>query len=257
MNCEEVQLHLEGCGAPLTPPSPPWGEGRVRGVAEHLRQCAACAEYAARLAAENRVLAEALSQPPAEERWQRVKAGLEERMALELAWRGRRHRAVWAMAAAAAVFLCLGAGFLAYRHLKPDAGNELVSDKATSGVGGQVRAGQDTLASGLARLQEEVRTKQLLDELEQLQVLFRDAGDADGRSVAEDAELYVERILALDGSHPDQASEILAGIKAAGIHQRVQKVRESIADDAPAPLRASLELAASTLGRAVFLASEK
>ena len=255
MNCEEVQVYLEGCGAPLTPPSPPWGEGRARGVAEHLRQCATCAEYAARLAVENRVLEETLSKPPAEERWQRVKAGLERRMALELASARRRHRAVWAMAAAAAVVLCFGAGFLAYRRLKPS--GELAAGQTPPRSGGPAQAFAGALASGLARLQEEVRSRQLLDELEQLQIVFRETGDADGRSVAEDAELYVERILSLDGSRPEQAGEILAGIKAAGIQRRMRKVRESIADDAPAPLRASLELAATTLDKAAVLAAEK
>jgi len=248
MNCEEAQVYLEGCGA-----GPP-DDGAV---AEHLRQCTACAQYAASLAAENRILEEMLSRPPSEAQWQRVKAGFNGRMALELAWRGRRLQAVWAVAAAAAVVLCLGAGFLAYRHLRPDGGKELVSGRAPSRSGGPASQAPNSLASGLARLQEEVRSKQVLDELEQLQIVFREAGDADGRSVAEDAELYVERILSLDGSHPEQASEILAGIKAAGIHGRVQKVKESIADDAPAPLRASLELAAATLDKAIFLGTEK
>jgi cell fate (sporulation/competence/biofilm development) regulator YlbF (YheA/YmcA/DUF963 family) len=189
-----------------------------------------------------------LAKPPAEEQWLRVKAGLAERIELQLVWQRRLRRTWWSLAAAAAVLLCVCGGLVVFRGQTPNF--------QTAGNWGQSPK-YESLASGLARLQQEVRNKQLLDELEQLQIAFREAGDADGKSVAEDAELYVERILALDGAHPDQASEILAGIKAAGIHQRVQKVRESIADDAPAPLRASLDLAATTFDQAVFLASAK
>jgi hypothetical protein len=106
------------------------------------------------------------------------------------------------------------------------------------------------LAARVVKLQDTVRDKQVLDELEQLEETFEKAGDGEAKSLAEDAELYVERILALDTHDPEQMREILAGIRSAGITSRFDKLRESITDDAPAPLQDSLKLAAATLAEA-------
>lgn len=226
MNCEEARAFLEGCAT--SPPDDP-------AVAAHLRQCSACSDYAAGLPGENRMLEQVLTVLPGEARWQRVKTGLAARLSWDAALRRRKRRILWAAAAAVLAFSVTTALLR--------------------------RAGQpgpsEVLAASVTTLQEEVRAKQVLDELEQLQIAFRETGDADGRSVAEDAELYVVRILALDARRPDETREILAGINAAGIHDRLQRVRESIAEDAPAPLRASLELAAATLTRAARLADTR
>jgi hypothetical protein len=227
MNCEEIQVLLEGGTSPA--------EEAV--VAEHLGQCAACAQYAARLEEENRVLRKALALPPGAERWQRVKARAAAGADLETFSRTRRRRAYWAVAGVAAA-VAFSVTIIIVRR---DTGVQT----------------PESLAAHVATLQEEVRSSQVLDELDQLQIVFRETGDADGRSVAEDAELYVERLLALDAQRVDQAREVLAGIKAAGIHKRLLRVRDSISEDAPTPLRASLDLAASTLGKAAYLADSK
>ena len=105
-------------------------------------------------------------------------------------------------------------------------------------------------------MQATVRDKQVLDELEQLQETFENSGDGEAKSLTEDAELYVERILALDTKDPEQMREILGGIHSADIKARLEKLRESLSDDAPAPLQDSLKLAAATLSEASELGAD-
>lgn len=241
MNCEEAHVWLEGVAT----------AAEEAAVADHLRQCPACAQYAAGLAGEDRALQQALSGRRDEVRWERVKSGLAARIDSYEAGRQRRRRWLWAAAGAAAVALCLVTASVLHRHRHSTnaiAGAHDSRGKALQTIG--------ALTARLSSLQEEVRARQILDELEQLQIAFRNAGDAEAQSVAEDAELYLERIMALDPKQLDQTREILAGIKAAGIQQRLQRVRDSIADDAPTPVRTSLELAAAAVSQAVSMAGE-
>ncbi|MCY3023769.1 MAG: tetratricopeptide repeat protein [Planctomycetota bacterium] len=223
MNCDEARVLLEETGP----------RSRDAAVAEHLAGCQDCGRYAAGLEGENALLQQGLATPPDEARWQRVQAALAARLARHAAARVRARRLWWTLASAAAMALISVAAWLAFN--------------------GPASREEAAIAKEIAHLQKEVRDKQVLDELEQLQIVFHESGDAEGKSAAEDAELYLERILALDAKHAEQSREVLAGIRAAGIHQRLRQVRESIADDAPAPLRASLDLATSTLGAATVL----
>ncbi|HEY3319650.1 MAG TPA: hypothetical protein VGP72_04150 [Planctomycetota bacterium] len=230
MTCDDVRVALEDDG----PRSGP--------VAEHLGTCSACAQYAQQLAAENRVLAEALNDPVDEARWQKIKAGLNNRLlnetqpAVVLRWRR------WPAAAAAAIACTLLGGLLLYYWAAGQA-PETAS----------VPAAGDSFSAQLGRLQQQVRERQLLEDLEQLQAAFKD--DSDAKSTAEDAELYVERLLALDISTPEQSREILAGIRAARISERLQEVRQSLSEETPKPVISSLESAAATLSEAGRIAT--
>jgi hypothetical protein len=222
MNCEETRAFLEDDG-PL--------DGAA---AEHLRQCAACAEYAGQVKRENAALQAALSVPPDDAAWRRVNAGVAARRSASAA---RERRLTWLCAGlAAAIALAVGLGLIHGMQRQ---------DGLASG---------DGLAAQVLRLQEDVRSQQVLDEIVQLQVAFAGAGDAEAQSAAEDAELYLERILSLDARRTDQSHEILAGIKAAGIHDCLRRMKDSLHADAPEPVTKSLDLAARALGEAARLA---
>jgi hypothetical protein len=220
MNCEDIRAMLEDAS-----------EAAKAEVAGHIRGCEACADYAARLSAENEVLSRALSTEPDEKRFQQVRAGVAREIASSKVTR-QRQWIVWAASSAAAAVMAVGLAIY------------------------QFQSDSDELAMSVSRLQQSVREKQVLDELEQLQIAFKDSGDEDATSVAEDAELYVVRILSLDPSQSSASREILAGIKEAGISARLHQVRDSIIDEAPKPLLSSIELALSTLEEATRL-SEK
>ena len=220
MSCEEIRAKLEDAA-----------EAAKAEVAEHVRGCAACADYAARLSIENEILSRALSTEPDEKRFQAVRARVAQQVAAQPVAR-RRQWLLWAASSAAAAVMAVGLAIY------------------------QFESESDELAMSVTLLQQSVRDKQVLDELEQLQIAFKDSGDEDATSVAEDAELYVVRILSIDPTQSTASREILAGIKEAGISARLHEVRDSIMDDAPRPLLSSIELALSTLEEATRL-SEK
>jgi predicted anti-sigma-YlaC factor YlaD len=220
MNCEEARVILEE-------------NAKDAAVQAHLKDCAECREYATQMSADDAVLSRALGRSPDEARFQTVKARvMREVAARAISFSGSRKWA-WIAASAAAVVL-LVSGAVYFNTVRPSP--------------------RENMLQALATLQEKVRDRQLLDEVEQLQIAFSDAGDDDAKSVAEDVELYVERLMAADSSHPEQTREILRGIRNAGIAARLKQLRESVGEDAPVPVVNSLELALSTLNEAVRLA---
>ena len=244
MNCDDVKQALEAASDPGSAAVP------SAAVAAHLEGCAACRAYAARMNSDDALLSQALSGEPRAERFQQHRLNVAASLKSVDRRRGWSRR-FWIGAAAAAMLALTLFGVASF--VRPASDKVAVVNPAhpPEKVGATPAA---ELSERLARLQENVRDKQVLDELEQLQITFETAGDAEGKSLAEDAELYVERILALDAREPEQMREILSGIRSAGISTRFEKLRESIRDDAPQPLRDSLKLAQSTLAEAGDLA---
>jgi hypothetical protein len=244
MTCDDVQQALEAASDPGSP-APLSAD-----VAAHLQNCAACSAYATRMKSDDVLLSQALAQEPRTEQWkqhQQHVTGSIQALDRRQGW----NRRFWIGAAAAAMLaltLWSVASFVRPTSEKVAVENPKLPPPKMEGLPSA------HLIERVAHLQETVRDKQVLDELEQLQITFENAGDAEGKSLAEDAELYVERILALDAKEPEQMREILSGIRSADISSRFEKLRESIRDDAPAPLQDSLKLAQTTLAEASDLA---
>ncbi len=222
MDCEVARLSMEQDNATESPE-----------ITAHLACCAECRAYEAELRHLNAALRAVLSAEPDRQRWTRLKQRVAARLDVSEA-RRRAWTNTWRVVAALVAVAALGV--IAFDALRPSMSGTQASAKR--------------LSARVAELQQRVRDKQLLEELEQLQIAFKENGDAEARSVAEDAELYVERILSLELDQVDQLREILAGIRAAGISQRLERVRASLRDDAPRPILTSLEMAEATLNEA-------
>jgi len=254
MNCNDVRKALHA--------SQPTDDDAI---ARHLVDCSDCAAFAEQLDTTGPMLRRVLSAEPDDAHWSRHAAAV--RSALRTNEQRRTwQRWAWVSGAAAAMLtFCAWAVYsfgaarksdsiaLQNEPVTPPKENTLTPVPTPTPTPTQNPAPESVpagLADRVAKLQESVRSKELLDELEQLQISFDNAGDAEGKSLAEDAELYVERILSIDVAQPEQIREILAGIKTAGISARFDKLSASINDDAPAPLRDSINLAQVTLSEA-------
>ena len=243
MDCQDVREHLKT----LSRPAAVGAAAADEAVAKHLAECVDCAAYYDQLDTREPALKHALSALPGDEHWRRHEAlvrGSLNAFERRRTW-GRR---AWVSAAAAAML-----AFAAWGVYSFGKSGETVAKAGPQ----QPTANSQQLSERLASLQESVRDKQVLDELEQLQITFENAGDTEGKSLAEDAELYVERILTIDARQPEQVHEILAGIRQAGISSRLEKLRASLSDDAPAPLQDSIKLAQAALSEASQLGEGK
>jgi hypothetical protein len=240
MTCQEVREHLKALnGQPAPAPADD-------AAAKHLVECAACAAWYEEQDSRGAGLARALRVEPSDAHWQRhqaaVRAGLN---SLER----RRTVSRWTWVSTAAAAMLAFAAWAVYSFGNASNNNVAQADPQQPTVNSPPPSAA-TLSERVAKLQESVRSKQVLDELEQLQISFENAGDADGKSLAEDAELYIERILSIDVQQPEQAREILEGIRQTDISARLAKLRESLSDDAPAPVQDSVTLAQTTLAEA-------
>ena len=106
----------------------------------------------------------------------------------------------------------------------------------------------------LAQLRSRVREQKVLDDVEQLTIAFNDSGDLEARSVTEDAELYLERLLSSEGGNPDEARQVLADSRSAA--EQLHKIQESVIDDAPAPLKNALQRTLAALDDAAVLVAD-
>lgn len=243
MNCDDVRSLLEG-GLPAVESSP--------GGRQHLETCAACREYVAGMKSEDELLAGALRAPAADdEGFARVKAGLRRKL------NGRgpkrpvpppRHAFVsrpWVLAAAG-LLLALTAylviawakpaqdpGRLAQKHPEPVRSEPKVPPPAPEkGVQPGTLATQPakpatwTAPKDVAELQSRLRGLHLLDDLNQVQVVMRSMNDTEGLGVAEDAELYIERIFALNPNDSELCRDVLTGIHEAGMTERLRGLKE-------------------------------
>lgn len=245
MNCEEVCLSLEeredGARLPET-------------ARAHLTSCPACAEYAKLFAPGGEALSEALSRAPDPEAWARVKAGVAKRLDRR---GGRRERTAspsfWTplrmgVAAAAGVAIAAGAYFM-LNDSKPKREPEVAMEQPPE------REPQYNAASErLAKLQESVQKQYLLEELANLEGALQETANADAKSLAQDAELYVERLIALKAMDPSRAREILGGIRSAQISRKLGDARKKLGPDAGESLTRPLDLAAEALGEAEQIA---
>ncbi len=234
MTCSDVQQALEAQSDPAAPQID-------AAVSAHLKSCPACAAYAARVKRDDALLSEILSAGGHDVNFvdhRRAVTGKINAFEVRRGW----SRRAWVATAAAAMLALTAWGVVNFVHPKPS--------EVALVTPGAVQSSDASLSARVATLQASVRDKQVLDELEQLQETFENAGDGEAKSLTEDAELYVERILALDVKNPEQMREILGGIHAADIKARLEKLRESMSDDAPAPLQDSLKLATATLSEA-------
>ena len=250
MTCHEIQQALEA----LSDPAAPAAAELDAKVGAHLLTCPACSAYAARLERDDAVLAEVLSAPGRDSDLAAHRRAVASKIKSFEVRRGWSRRA-WVATAAAAMLALTAWGVVNFVNPKtsevaqadpvPHVGPITVQDHS-----------EEALSARVTKLQATVRDKQVLDELEQLQETFENSGDGEAKSLTEDAELYVERILALDVKNPDQMREILSGIHSADIKTRLEKLRDSLSDDAPAPLQDSLKLAAATLSEASELGAD-
>ncbi|MBI3828461.1 MAG: hypothetical protein HY291_03035 [Planctomycetes bacterium] len=251
MNCEEVRLSLEEREDAARLPEP---------ARAHLASCPACAEYAKLFAPGGATLQEALAQPPDPAAWARVKAGLAEkieRSGKAKAPRARRERAApppafWTplritVAAAAGVALAVGAYFLLHAPEQKN-GTEVAQDHSEHGTPNAAASAR------LAKLQESVQKQYLLEELANLEGALQETANADAKSLAQDAELYVERLLALKAVDAGRAKEILGGIRSAQIARKLGDARKKLGPDAGESLTRPLDLAAEALGEAEQIA---
>lgn len=254
MNCQDVRNHLQalyatggksngvnGVSGVMKVSTKP-GAGKEASaddaVSKHLVTCAECSAFMDQLDTNTTPLQKVLLSKESATHWLRHEASL--RRKLDTADRRSSYaRWVWVSGAAAAMLAFSAWAVFSFGQ----APHNTVALPAES-------ISNEALASRVATLQESLRNKQLLDEIEQLQISFENAGDAEGKSLAEDAELYVERILSIDVKQPEQVREILAGIQSAGISARFEKLRQSLNDDAPAPLRDSIQQTQTMLSEA-------
>jgi hypothetical protein len=244
MDCQDVRKHLKSLSQQPA--------AADEAVARHLAECADCAAYSDQFATQEVAMKTALSSQPSDEHWRRHEALV--RGSLN-AFERRRTLARWTWVGAAAAAMLAFAAWGVYSFGKP--GETVAKAGPQQPTANSPQPTPAQFSERLASLQESVRSKQVLDELEQLQITFENAGDAEGKSLAEDAELYVERILTIDAQQPEQVHEILAGIRQADISSRLEKLRASLSDDAPAPLQDSIKLAQATLSEASQLGEGK
>ncbi|MCW8131290.1 MAG: hypothetical protein KIS92_13155 [Planctomycetota bacterium] len=246
MNCEDLRLALEDSEDAARLPEP---------ARAHLASCAECSEYASLVEPGSAALRQALSQPPDAQAWARVKAGLN----AKLDKRARAPRAAaqpapfWtpfrlAVGAAAAVLLGL-AVYLA----RPEP-RELPVAKDDEPSAPPAELNNQAARERLARLQDEVRAQLLLEEVAVLEGALEEHPDPSAKSTAQDAELYVERLLALKGVDPNYAREVLAGIRRAQISQRLQDVKKKLGDQAGETVTRPLDRLVAALGEAEKIA---
>ncbi len=226
MNCDEIRCLLE---------SDARDAAEDAAVRRHLESCNDCAAYAGAMRAQDNLVKRALTQASDEVRFARVKRRLSEGIDRERNVGARwRWFAAAAGSIAASVLICAGIYFAA----------------RTSGPLDETRLNARDVFSQVDELQTKIRSTQVLDELVQLQAAMDGPEDQDGKSAAEDAELYIERILALHGTNEQAYRETLLGIGRSGVSARLRKVRESLTADAPKPVVASLDLAIATFDQA-------
>lgn len=247
MNCQDVRNHLQTLYAAGTPAR---ASSADDAVSKHLVDCAACTAFMDKLDTNTTQLQKMLLAKESATHWLRHEASLRRKLD-----KVDRHisyaRWIWVSGAAAAM-LAFSAWAVFSFGQTPRSTVALSTDTPPA-----VSANSnEALAVRVSALQESLRSKQLLDEIEQLQISFENAGDAEGKSLAEDAELYVERILSIDVRQPEQVREILAGIRSAGISARFEKLRQSLSDDVPAPLQESIQQTQTLLSEASQLALE-
>lgn len=113
------------------------------------------------------------------------------------------------------------------------------------------------LAERLQKLQNDIRQQKLLDELQQLEIVFSKSDDADARSVAEDAEFYADRILALDGQDLELTREMLSSIGRGEMLARLKQVQRDFSANAPAAVTNSLDLSVRLFEMATELGHAK
>ncbi|MEI6233371.1 MAG: hypothetical protein WCT04_09975 [Planctomycetota bacterium] len=237
MTCDDIQLLLENDA-----PSP----AEAATLRAHLATCADCSAYAAEIREHDVLIARALSTPADAVAFERLKSGLANR--IDADHRARSHWRWMPLAGgiAATVLVCIGAVWLAKT---PSNDPDIASKDSTKIVA------PDTLLTGnvltqVADLQAKIRTTQVLDELVQLQTAMDAPDDQDGKSTAEDAEMYLERILALHSANEVAYRETLRGVDRSGVSTRLRSLRDSLTNDAPKPMVAALNLAIETFDHA-------
>lgn len=245
MNCEELRLSLEENEDAARLPE---------AARTHLAACAECSEYASLLEPGTAALRQALSQPPDPQAWARVKAGL----GAKLDKRARApHEAAhpasfWTpfrLAVGAAAVLLVGAAVFLARpapHETPVA----VEEPAAAAPA----LNNHDASERLAKLQDEARKQLLLEEVAVLEGALEDHADNDAKSAAQDAELYVERLLALRGVQPAYAREVLTGIRRSQISQRLQDVKKKLGDQAGETVTRPIDRLVAALGEAEKIA---
>lgn len=236
MKCDEIRCLLEDDARDTREDA---------AVRDHLAGCSACAAYATSLDAQNAAVKRSLSFKPDELRFERLKRAAAQRIQQDVRPPAQRWRIV-AIAAGIAAMLAVAVGIYSMNTGKPD-----------SPMAGQTLGTTGNVLNQVAELQTKIRATQVLDELVQLQAAMDAPEDQDGKSTAEDAELYIERILALHGSDELAYRETLLGIDRSGVSGRLKKLRDSFAADAPKPVLASLDLAIATFDQAGQIVQSK
>jgi len=246
MNCDDVRALLEG-GLPALRKQPE--------AQQHLDRCAECREYASRVSSEDRMFAEVLREDGTEEDegFMRVQAGLRRRLAERRRRRWAPPRRVWSgrMVVLVAAALLLAATLLLMfarthmddnpeRSTETPAGSERNGPpEATSvdlagaqegrdGTSGRVplpRPKTWRLPRDLAELQSKLRDQHVLADLAQVQVVMRSLNDTEGLEVAQNVELYLERLFALNPEDQELCWEVLSSIREARVAKRVNGIK--------------------------------
>ena len=225
MNCDEIRCLLE---------SDARDAAEDAALRRHLDACKECAAYAGAMRAQDALVKRAMTPKNDEVQFSRVKLRLSQSIDRERKVGSRWRKFALAGSIAASVLICAG----------------IYWATGTKGSLGETKFGARDVISQVDELQTKIRSTQVLDELVQLQAALDGPDDQDGKSAAEDAELYIERILALHGTNEQAYRETLLGIGRSGVSARLRKVRDSLTADAPKPVVASLDLAISTFDQA-------
>ncbi len=230
MTCDEIRLTLES-DAPTV--------AEQTALRDHLASCSHCSEYAASIRNEDATFARALTTRTDDVSFERVKANVARDIK-------REHRSIsrWRIVTfVGSIAAMLVVSVLAYRIVyTPKATTQIAIQPTTNST--------PNVFQQVAELQTKIRSTQLLDELNQLQTALDAPEDKDGKSTAEDAELYVERILALHGTNELAFRETLHGVDRSGVSMRLQKLRDAMTSDVPKPVIAALNLAIATFDQA-------
>jgi TolA-binding protein len=106
----------------------------------------------------------------------------------------------------------------------------------------------------VTQLRNRIKEQKLLDDVEQLTIAFSDSGDLEAKSITQDAELRLERILSLEKGEPDEARQTLTDSRSTAEH--MHKIQDSVVEDAPAALKGALQRTIAALDDAASLAAD-